>query len=188
MPFKFVPYGDSRLHEKAETVTSFDESVGEAAMKLTEALLSEQAFGLAAQHVGLRQRMCGINILEHSDSDGYLRIDGATVEASSAMPLILVNPKMEVITSEVFFAEEGSVSFPGISGKVGRGSDIIVNYQDIEGNQHELHCNGLVARCIQHEVDQLEGILFIERMDTRTLQKLLPKLKQLKRRGKKALK
>jgi peptide deformylase len=81
------------------------------------------------------------------------------------MPLVVVNPKVEILPSEKLPYEEGCLSFPDIRGDIERHDRIRVTFQDAQGTPHTLTCNGLFGRCIQHEADHLNGTLFIDRMD-----------------------
>ena len=85
------------------------------------------------------------------------------------MPLSLANPVVKTLPSDEYYYEEGCLSFPGINADVARPERIIATYQDLDGNKHNLECDGLLGRCIQHEVDHLNGILFIDRMEKRLM-------------------
>ena len=82
------------------------------------------------------------------------------------MPMVLANPVVTIVpgTPETLY-EEGCLSFPEIRGKIARQDNIVVKFQDEHGTAHSMSCDGLLARCVQHEVDHLNGVLFIERMD-----------------------
>jgi peptide deformylase len=85
-------------------------------------------------------------------------------------------------------SDEGCLSFPEIRGDVIRPDRIRVQYRDVQGHPHTLDCTGLLSRCIQHEVDHLNGVLFIDRMDKKTLAELDPALKALKKQTRDARK
>lgn len=97
------------------------------------------------------------------------------------MPLVAVNPEVEEIGEYVEIAEEGCLSFPGIFAEVERSEIVKMKYFDTKGIPHELVCEGLFARCVQHEFDHLNGICFIDRLKPRQLFKIEPKLKKLRR-------
>jgi len=98
------------------------------------------------------------------------------------------NPKIEFLSDEEYYYEEGCLSFPNIKGDVARPEIILVNYQDLEGNSHSLKCDGLLARCIQHEVDHLNGILFTERMDKDVFAEIKADVKELRKNTQSTLK
>lgn len=104
------------------------------------------------------------------------------------MPLTVINPVVTIVPGDETVYEEGCLSFPGINGDVTRPDEITVTFQDGHGTPHALHCNGLFARCIQHEADHLNGILFIDRMDKKTLAEINDELKALKKRTREAAK
>ena len=96
--------------------------------------------------------------------------------------MALANPKIEVLPCDEYYYEEGCLSFPEIKGEVARPEVIVVRYQDIEGNSHTLQCDGLLGRCIQHEVDHLNGILFIDRMEKEIYAEIKQEVQALKKR------
>ena len=104
------------------------------------------------------------------------------------MPLVLVNPEVTVVPEPETVYEEGCLSFPDIRGDVVRADEITVRFKDASGHAHTLRCNGLLARCIQHEVDHLNGVLYIDHMEKDVLASLEPELKALKKRTRESAK
>jgi peptide deformylase len=104
------------------------------------------------------------------------------------MPLALVNPKVTPEPEPTMTSDEGCLSFPEIRGDVSRPDKIRVHYQDVQGHAHTLDCTGLLSRCIQHETDHLNGVLFIDRMDKATLAGIDTALKALKKQTREAAK
>ena len=94
----------------------------------------------------------------------------------------MANPEVSPLPSDQYYYEEGCLSFPGIRGDVARPERILVRYQDLDGATHELECDGLLARCIQHEADHLEGILFTERMEKEVYAEIKSEVKALKKK------
>jgi len=82
------------------------------------------------------------------------------------MPLVLVNPEVAAIPQPDTVLEEGCLSFPRIRGDVTRPDLITVKFKDVTGHPRTLQCNGLLARCVQHEVDHLNGVLFIDHISS----------------------
>jgi peptide deformylase len=96
------------------------------------------------------------------------------------MPLTIVNPDLTVVRgTDEYLYEEGCLSFPKIRGDVARPDAITAKFQDENGVPHVLRCDGLLARCIQHEADHLNGILFIDRMDKKVRAKIDPEVRAL---------
>jgi len=96
------------------------------------------------------------------------------------MPMVLVNPEITGFTKETDVYEEGCLSFPGINGKVTRPIGIKVTFQDPSGEEHTLEPIGLLARVIQHEIDHLNGVLFIDHMSAAKRFALKGKLKKMR--------
>jgi peptide deformylase len=120
--------------------------------------------GLAAQQVGRAVQMCVIDLRE-AEADFDWKIDGAKTPLELFMPMVLANPKVAVAKQTPTLAsEEGCLSFPEIRADVVRATALAVKFQDASGLPHVLECTGLFARCVLHEVDHLNGVLFIDRM------------------------
>ena len=168
MALRIVHYNESVLRAKGEKVTAFDAALTELADDMIETMHAAGGIGLAAQQIGRALQLCVVDLRE-SDAEFSWELDGARPPLDLFMPLVIVNPQVTPIpgTVETVF-EEGCLSFPKIRGDVARPDAITVNFKDAQGVEHILKCDGLFARCIQHEVDHLNGVLFIERMDKKT--------------------
>lgn len=180
MPLKIVHYGDPVLKKKGKPVTEFDRKLAKLADDMVDTMYEAEGIGLAAQQIGVAIQLCVID-LRVVEPDFSYKLDGSSPPLDLIMPMALVNPELEVAPKPVDKSEEGCLSFPEIRGDVVRPETIRVRFQDVHGQPHELVCDGLLSRCIQHEVDHLHGILFIERMTKATLAKLEPALKELKK-------
>ncbi len=165
MSLSIVHYNDPVLRRKGEKVTSFDPALEVLAGQMMAAMHAAEGIGLGAPQVGRSLQLCVVDLLA-SESEYIWELDGAKPPRELFMPLALVNPKVTVAprTPQVV-VEEGCLSFPKIRGDVSRPDEIAVEFSDERGNRHTLRCNGLLSRCIQHEVDHLNGVLFIDRMD-----------------------
>lgn len=169
MPLTIVHYNDPILRRKGDRIVTFDAGLAKFAADLIEAMHgSGTGIGLAAQQVGWAKQVCVVD-LRAREVDFSWRFDGKKLPLDLIMPMVLVNPSVSVApgTPEIGF-EEGCLSFPDIRGDVIRPEAITARFQDERGVPHELECDGLLARCIQHEVDHLNGVLFIDRMDRAT--------------------
>jgi peptide deformylase len=165
MSLSIVHYNDPILRRKGEGVVGFDSGLAAFAADMIVAMHeSGTGIGLAAQQVGRAVQVCVVD-LRSREAPFSWRLDGARPPLDLFMPMVLVNPKVSVAPkAPEAVVEEGCLSFPGIRGDVSRPEAITVRYQDERGVPHELECDGLLARCIQHEVDHLNGVLFIDRM------------------------
>lgn len=168
MALKIVHYNEAVLRRKGEKVTAFDAALAELKEEMVATMHEAAGIGLAAQQIGRALQFCVVDLRE-SDQDFTWELDGARPPLDLFMPLALANPKITVVrgTPETLY-EEGCLSFPKIRGDVARPDAITVEFQDERGVPHVLRCDGLFSRCIQHEADHLNGVLFIDRMDKKT--------------------
>jgi peptide deformylase len=165
MSLRIVHYNDSILRKKGEKIVVFDKSLRDLASGMVEAMQEVGGIGLAAQQVGRALQLCVVD-LRKTEDDFAWELDGARPPRELFMPMTLVNPEITVAPGAAeAVSEEGCLSFPAIRGDVARPKEITVRFQDENGVPHLLTCDGLLARCIQHEFDHLQGILFIDRMD-----------------------
>jgi len=164
MPLRIVHYNDPILRAKGEKVTAFDARLLHLAQDMIETMHEAGGIGLAAQQIGRALQLCVVDLRE-SDASYNWQLDGARPPVDLFMPMVIANPQVTVTkgAAETLF-EEGCLSFPDIRGDVPRPDAIEVTFQDQHGVPHTLKCDGLFGRCIQHEVDHLNGVLFIDRM------------------------
>lgn len=175
-------YGEPILRRSGAEVSDFNDALKELAEKMVETMYAEEGIGLAAQQVGHAVRLCVIDLqLPEGAPEFRYTLDGRTPPLDLIMPMALVNPEVEPAAGDEIDYEEGCLSFPDIRALVRRPEHIRARYQDLDGHIHELDCDGILARVVQHEVDHLNGILFIDRMHPRELRKIETKVKQLKR-------
>jgi peptide deformylase len=188
MALRIVHYNEPVLRTKGEKVTTFDGSLLTLAQEMVETMHEAAGIGLAAQQIGRSLQLCVVDLRE-SDADFSWELDGARPPMDLFMPMVLANPQIAVTkgTEETVY-EEGCLSFPEIRGDVMRPDEITVKFQDERGVPHVLKCDGLFSRCIQHEVDHLNGVLFIERMDKKTRAKIDDDVKALAKETKSAAK
>ncbi len=145
---KIVHYPEPVLKLKAQPVTEFNDELKQLAADMVETMYDAPGVGLAAPQVGESIRLI---ILDCSgkDEDNDL--------------IIAVNPEIIAKTGESL-DEEGCLSVPGFYASVKRYSDVTMRYQDTDGNTHERQATGLLAVGMQHEIDHLEGVLFVDRL------------------------
>ena len=182
MTLRITQYGESILHQDGKVVSSFGAELTGLANQMLEAMDQAEGIGLAAQQIGQAIRFCVVDVPEHPEYPMTCILDGKPLSPSLLMPMALANPEVSPLPSDEYYYEEGCLSFPEIRGEVARPERISVKYQDLEGNVHQLECDGLLARCIQHEVDHLNGVLFIDRMEKKTFAEIKKEVKELKQR------
>jgi peptide deformylase len=165
MLLEIVKYGNPILHKKGKVVTEFSDTISALYQDMLDTMYKEEGIGLAAQQVGLAIQFCVIDVPSHPEYPITSILDDQSLSPQLLMPMCLINPKIQFLPSDEYYYEEGCLSFPEIKGDVARPELISVQYQDLDGNPHKLECDGLLGRCIQHEVDHLNGILFTDRME-----------------------
>jgi peptide deformylase len=144
-----LAYPDPRLREKARPVTVFDEALKTLARDLAETMYAEPGIGLAATQIGVAQRVITIDVREEQGQPGEL--------------LKLVNPGIIESEGEIV-GEEGCLSVPGIREDVKRAEKVKVRAQDLDGRELFFDAEGMLAVVFQHEIDHLDGMLFIDRL------------------------
>lgn len=176
-------YGNPVLREKGKVIETFNSELKNLANDMIETMYAEEGIGLAAQQIGLSLQICVVDVRPPKESEISFNYsyDGRSIPLDLFMPLAIINPIVEITNSAKSLYEEGCLSFPNILGTVSRATAIRCQFQDTDGCNHTLEADGLLARCILHEVDHLNGILFIDNMEKKDLQKNLKKIKQLKR-------
>jgi peptide deformylase len=181
--FRITCYGEPVLTTKGELVTVFDDELEEFAETMLDTMYEANGIGLAAQQVDHAIMLCVLDVAPDEGRPDYdYLLDGKKPPIDLIMPMALVNPEIVFFSEGQEDYEEGCLSFPDIRGNVRRPIAIRVKFQDLEGNPHELACDGIFARCIQHEVDHLNGVLFIDRMSPATLAGIKGAITDLKKR------
>jgi peptide deformylase len=187
MVLPIVHFNSPILRKKGAKITAFDPALAQLAADMVETMHAAYGIGLAAQQIGQAIQLCVIDLRE-TESEFAWEYDGARPPLDLFMPLTIVNPELKVVPEPATSYEEGCLSFPEIRGDVVRPDEITVKFQDAAGVPHTLRCTGLLARCVQHEADHLNGVLFIDRMDKSVLAVIDPELKALKKQTREATK
>jgi peptide deformylase len=164
MTLEIVHYNDPVLRKKGDKITAFDAELEAFTLQMVNTMHEARGIGLAAQQVGRAVQVCVIDLRE-TEADFDWKLDGAHPPLELFMPMVIVNPKVTIAKqTPLYVSEEGCLSFPEIRGDIERPTTLTAKFQDAAGLTHVLECDGLFARCVQHEVDHLNGILFIDRM------------------------
>lgn len=175
---EIVIYGDPVLRAKGKRIQKTDEAIRQLAADMLETLHEANGVGLAAQQVGEALQLTVIDVTEAENRPSQMWIDGKEVDPKEHMPLVLLNPELE-LSRETETGPEGCLSFPEINGDIERAAHVKVRAEGLDGKPIEFEAEGLLARAAQHEVDHLNGILFIDRMNSATKVSLGGKLKKL---------
>jgi peptide deformylase len=180
MILQILEYGDPILRAKGKPIENIDDRIRELAANMIETMHAANGVGLAAQQVGESLQLTVLDVSLVEDRPSSLKLDGKDVDPKAAMPLVLINPEIELRgTTEVGI--EGCLSFPEITGDIERAKSVIVRAQTLEGGTILIEASGFLARAIQHEGDHLNGILFIDRMNSAAKAALSSRLKRLQK-------
>ena len=167
MILKIVKYPEPVLSQPGEPVTDFDAELKKLVDDMFETMYASQGIGLAAPQVSVAKRVTVVDLSQGKDP---------------AQKLVLVNP--EVIFREgKQYEEEGCLSFPEIREKVQRANKVRIRAQDLKGKWFEMDGEELLSRAFQHEIDHLDGMLFIFRMSSLKRDLVLRKIRKMQREG-----
>ena len=162
--YKIVYYGNEALKMVAQDVMNIDDDILLLIDKMYNLMYKAQGIGLAAPQVDVSKRLV---VLDTGNQDGR--------------KMTLINPKIGEISDKEELYEEGCLSLPGISADIIRPSEMLVKGLDTDGKDVELEVDGLLARVLQHEIDHLNGILFIDHLENYQKKELRSYLKKIKK-------
>ena len=180
MILPILEYGDPILRAKGKPIDIMDDRIRELAANMIETMHAANGVGLAAQQVGEALQLTVLDVSLVEDRPSTLKVDGKDVDPKAAMPLVLINPEIE-LHGATQTGVEGCLSFSEITGDIERANTVIVRAQTLEGGTIEIEASGFLARAIQHEGDHLNGILFIDRMNSAAKAALSSRLKRLQK-------
>jgi peptide deformylase len=158
-----VRFPDPRLRMPAELVSSFDQALASLAADLLDTMRAAPGIGITAPHIGILKRLV------------VLELPGGVGVGT------YVNPRIVCASSEMIRHVEGSVSMPGITDEVERHARVRVQYQDLGGTERSEDADGLLAVCHQHEIDQLDGIFWIQKLSRLKRERLVKRYEKLHR-------
>ena len=148
-PLQIHTLGNQLLRRSARRITKVDESIRELARDMLRSMYSAKGIGLAAPQVGVHKQLLVIDL---------------DLENSANPPLILINPEIISSSASLETYEEGCLSIPEVYMDVIRPASIKVSFRDEMGRPKKMNADGLMGRCIQHEIDHLNGVLFVDRV------------------------
>ena len=167
MILTIVKYPEPVLEQPGEPVTEFNDELRKLVADMFETMYASQGIGLAAPQVGVSKRLTVVDLSQGKDP---------------AQKLVLVNPEV-ILTEGRQYEEEGCLSFPEIREKVVRAAKVRIRAQDEKGKWFEMDGEELLSRCFQHEIDHLDGVLFIFRMSPLKRNLNLRKIRKLQAEG-----
>lgn len=158
-----IEYPDPRLKIVARPVTRFDDSLRRLADNMAHTMYAAPGVGLAATQVDVHERLLVVDVSETKDQLH-----------------VLVNPEIVWASEEQVECEEGCLSVPGIYDAVTRPAKVRVRAQNVDGTAYDLECEGLLAVCVQHEMDHLLGKVFVEYLSPLKQNRIKTRLKKRK--------
>jgi len=148
-PLEIRTLGDQVLRQSARRISKVDEAVRDLARDMLRSMYSSSGIGLAAPQVGVHKQLLVIDL---------------DPENPATPPMVLINPEIRSFGSGIDTYEEGCLSIPGVYLNVVRPAVVDVSYRDELGRPQRIKADGLLSRCIQHEMDHLNGVLFVDRV------------------------
>jgi peptide deformylase len=158
-----VRYPDARLTLTAQPVTVFDEALRDLTRDLLDTLHAAPGIGITAPHVGVALRLVVLELDANEGARTY------------------VNPEMTWASPEMILHQEGSISMPGVNDDIQRHARTRISYRDLDGNTHVEESAGLRAVCHQHEIDQLNGMFWIQRLSRLKRERLIKRFEKISR-------
>ncbi|MEA5392458.1 peptide deformylase [Cyanobium gracile UHCC 0139] len=148
-PLEIHKLGSKELRAPARRISKVDASIRDLARDMLRSMYTAKGIGLAAPQVGVHRQLLVIDL---------------DLEEAATPPLVLINPEITAAGASFNTYEEGCLSIPGVYLDVVRPSVVEVSFRDETGRPRRLKADGLLARCIQHEMDHLHGVLFVDRV------------------------
>lgn len=164
MSSKLVYYGNETLKSVARKVANIDGKVADLVDTMFNIMYKENGLGLAAPQIDIGLRVITIDIEGHRDT-----------------PISLINPVLREVSQQTEPYEEGCLSLPGISAGIIRPGTVLVSGVTLDEKEVEIEASGLLARAFQHEIDHLNGVVFIDHLEEYLRKELRPQLKKIKR-------
>ena len=178
MILKIVKYGHPVLRQKGARIEKITSEIKKLIADMLETMRDRNGVGLAAQQVGRPLQLTVIDVREVQDRPSTLELDGKPADVNGIMPLVLINPEIKP-DGEPVTGGEGCLSFPEIYAEVSRPGSVSVKALNEKLKPVEFRAGGLLSRAIQHEVDHLNGILFIDRMTKKAKEEIRDELDAL---------
>ncbi|PYJ16689.1 MAG: peptide deformylase [Verrucomicrobia bacterium] len=180
MILPILQYGDPILRAKGKRIEKINDHIRDLIANMIETMHAAYGVGLAAQQIGEALQLTVLDVSQVEDRPSTLKLNGKDADPATSMPLVLINPEIEM-GGATEAGTEGCLSFPEITGEIERAKSILARAQTLEAGRIEIEASGLLARAIQHEVDHLNGILFIDRMNSAAKAALLSRLKRMQK-------
>lgn len=175
-------YGNPILRKKGAKIESITPEINQLIDDMLETMYDAEGVGLAAQQIGHALQLTVIDVAGITERPSRMWINDKEVDLEAHMPMVLINPEIST-TKKKEVGPEGCLSFPEILGDISRGFRVKVNALDRQGNPLVFEAAGLLGRAVQHEVDHLNGILFIDHMAQHHRTSIKYQLEEIKEAG-----
>lgn len=165
MVLPVVKFGDPVLRKRGDRIATVTPEIRQLIADMFETMEAANGVGLAAQQVGHALQLTVIDVRGAKERPSTLWIDNQPADPESFMPLVLINPVIKPVGNPLK-EPEGCLSFPEVYADIQRPGEVEVTALNLRGESFSFRAGGLLGRAVQHEVDHLNGILFIDRMDS----------------------
>lgn len=180
LPLVIAP--EPLLKQVSKPVEKVDDKLREFMDDMLQTMYAEAGLGLAAVQVGVLKRILVMDVDYETDDHHHHDHHGCSgVHVKNTNPLFLINPEIVEKSEELSSYNEGCLSFPGARADVIRPAEVLVKYIDYHGEQKTMLMEGILATCVQHEIDHLNGVTFIDHISKLKREVVLNKMKKLKR-------
>jgi peptide deformylase len=175
---EIVQYGHPVLRQKCRPITEVDETITQLVADMLDTMADANGVGLAAPQVGEDIRLAVIDVSHDPECVTFLKVNGEEAEMESIMPLIFINPELS-FSQQKESSIEGCLSIHGIRAEVRRPASVKATLPQLDGTVLEIETDGLLARALQHEIDHLNGVLFVDRLSAVAKVSMKNRLKRL---------
>lgn len=175
---EIVQYGHPVLRQKCRPVTEVDGTIIQLVADMLDTMVDANGVGLAAPQVGEDIRLAVVDVSHDPECVTFLKVNGEDADLESIMPLIFINPEL-VFSQEKESGMEGCLSIRGIRAEVRRPMAVKATLPQLDGSVLEIETDGLLARALQHEIDHLNGVLFVDRLSPVAKVSMKNRLKRL---------
>ena len=176
LPLVIAP--DERLSQRSEPVKEVNDEIKKLAEDMLETMYANNGIGLAAVQVGVMKRVIVVDV-----EWGSSRYEGDDKETKPGKPIVLINPEIVGESDDISTYNEGCLSFPDQYSEVTRPEVVTIRYLDKDGKEQTKKVDGLLATCIQHEIDHINGVVFVDHISKLKRDMILRKLKKAKKLG-----
>lgn len=178
MVLEITQYGDPVLRKKCRNIDEVDEAIVKLVDDMLETMVAAHGVGLAAPQVGIDLRLAVVDVSHDPECVSLFKVNGEDAKMEDVMPLVFINPEL-MLDGPRESESEGCLSIRDIQANVRRPSMVKATLPQLDGTVLEIEADGLLARALQHEVDHLNGILFVDRISPASKLSVKRKLKRL---------